>query len=74
MTIRLANLTPTEDRIAHLVGQGYSNREISAKLGIVVQSVKNSIKSIFDKLGVWSRLELALYVMNKEREQVPELQ
>jgi hypothetical protein len=24
--------------------------------------VKNQLRSVFDKLGVWSRLELALYV------------
>jgi hypothetical protein len=30
--------------------------------GTSEQVIKNHLRSIFDKLGVWSRLELALYV------------
>jgi DNA-binding NarL/FixJ family response regulator len=30
--------------------------------GKTEQVVKNQLRSVFDKLGVWSRLELALYV------------
>ena len=31
-------------------------------LGTSEQVIKNQLRSVFDKLGVWSRLELALYV------------
>jgi len=45
-----------------LVWQGRTNPEIGALMGTSEQVVKNHLRSIFDKLGVWSRLELALYV------------
>ena len=39
---------------------GSSNQEIADKLGIQVGVVKNRLKEVFAKLGVWSRLELAM--------------
>lgn len=55
-------LTPKEIQIAHLVWEGMTNREISRIVGTTEQVIKNHLRSTFDKLGVWSRLELAMYV------------
>jgi DNA-binding NarL/FixJ family response regulator len=55
-------LTPKEVRVAKLVWEGLTNREIAAMVGTTEQVVKNYLRNTFDKLGVWSRLELALYV------------
>ena len=55
-------LNDTEIEIATLVWQGRTNPEIGAALGSSEQVIKNHLRTIFDKLGVWSRLELALYV------------
>ena len=55
-------LTAKEIRIATLVWQGLTNREIATLIGTTEQVVKNYLRTTFDKLGVWSRLELALYV------------
>lgn len=55
-------LTPKEIQIASLVWEGLTNREISRIVGTTEQVIKNHLRSIFDKLGVWSRLELAMYV------------
>jgi len=57
-------LTPKEVRVATLVWEGLTNREIANALGTTEQVVKNYLRGTFDKLGVWSRLELALYVAN----------
>lgn len=57
-------LTNKEARIARLVWNGMTNREIAKELGTTEQVVKNYLRTTFDKLGVWSRLELALYVAN----------
>jgi DNA-binding NarL/FixJ family response regulator len=55
-------LTAKETQIATLVWEGFTNREIAAMIGTTEQVVKNYLRNTFDKLGVWSRLELALYV------------
>ena len=55
-------LTAKEVRIAIMVWQGLTNREISKLVGTSEQVIKNHLRSTFDKLGVWSRLELAMYV------------
>jgi DNA-binding NarL/FixJ family response regulator len=55
-------LTPKEIQIAILVWEGMTNREISRIVGTTEQVIKNHLRSTFDKIGVWSRLELAMYV------------
>jgi DNA-binding NarL/FixJ family response regulator len=56
------HLTPKEIQVAVLVWEGLTNREIGRLLGTSEQVIKNHLRSTFDKLGVWSRLELAMYV------------
>jgi len=55
-------LTGKEIQVATLVWQGLTNKDIGAVLGTSEQVVKNYLRTAFDKLGVWTRLELALYV------------
>ncbi len=57
-------LTPREVQVARLVSQGLTNREVAQAIGTTGQVGKNYLRTTFDKLGVWSRLELALYVEN----------
>ena len=57
-------LTPRECQIARLILAGMRNAEIAETLGISVQDAKNRLCSIFDKIGVDSRLELALHLMS----------
>jgi len=56
------HLTPREIQVAVLVWEGLTNREIGRIIGTSEQVIKNHLRSTFDKLGVWSRLELAMYV------------
>jgi DNA-binding NarL/FixJ family response regulator len=55
-------LTPKELQVANLVWEGLTNREIARIMGTTEQVIKNHLRSTFDKVGVWSRLELAMYV------------
>jgi DNA-binding CsgD family transcriptional regulator len=55
-------LTAKEIQVAMLVWEGQTNREIANVVGTTEQVIKNYLRNTFDKLGVWSRLELALYV------------
>jgi DNA-binding CsgD family transcriptional regulator/Tfp pilus assembly protein PilF len=52
-------LTPTESRIADLVSQGLSNKEVAATLVVSVHTVESALTSIYRKLDVRSRTELA---------------
>ena len=55
-------LTAKEIQVATLVWQGLTNKDIAGVLTTSEQVVKNYLRTAFDKLGVWTRLELALYV------------
>jgi DNA-binding NarL/FixJ family response regulator len=57
-------LNPKEIQISVLVCEGLTNREIGEVVGASEQVIKNQLRGAFDKLGVWSRLELAMYVAN----------
>jgi hypothetical protein len=48
--------------VATLFWEGPTNREIGKLMGTTEQVIRNHLRSPFDKLGVWSRLELAMYV------------
>lgn len=54
-------LTPRERQVVAAVLEGATNRDIGAHLHLSTQTVKNHLRSVFDKTGVSSRLELALY-------------
>lgn len=56
-------LTKRERQIVAAVARGASNKDIAAQLAMSDQTVKNHLSNIFDKLGVSSRLELALYAV-----------
>lgn len=58
-------LTPRELEIVAAVVAGYANREIAEYFKISEDTVKHHLSNIFDKLGVSTRLELALFAVNQ---------
>lgn len=56
-----AKLTARESEIVRLVGAGLGNKEIAARLGISVTTVRTHVGSIHEKLGTDSRVGLALH-------------
>jgi DNA-binding NarL/FixJ family response regulator len=61
MTRTAAVLTYRERSIVELVATGIKNAEIARILQTTEHVVKNCIRAIYDKLGLWNRVELALW-------------
>jgi DNA-binding NarL/FixJ family response regulator len=57
-------LTPRELEIVAAIVQGQSNKEIATGFGIREDTVKHHLTSIFYKVGVGTRLELALFALD----------
>lgn len=58
-------LSKREAEIARLVAEGLSNRQISQRLVLSEHTIKNYLFRVFEKLGVESRVELALYALDR---------
>ena len=54
-------LTPREAEIVRAIGDAMSNKDIAIHFGISEYTVKHHLTRIFDKTGVDSRLELAMF-------------
>lgn len=65
-------LTQQELKIVAAVASGITNKEIAQQLSISVQTVKHHITNIFDKLGVYNRLELTLFALHHKLIQDPD--
>jgi DNA-binding CsgD family transcriptional regulator len=52
-------LTPAEERVAALVAEGKTNREVAAALYLSDRTVEGHLSRIFGKLGIRHRAELA---------------
>ena len=59
-------LTPRERDIVVKVVGGYSNKEIARMLSISEDTVKHHLSRIYDKVGMSSRLELALFAIHHQ--------
>ena len=59
-----AGLTRRELDIVREVTEGATNKDIALRFDLSEQTVKNHLSNIFDKLGVSTRLELALYAVH----------
>ena len=58
-------LTPRELEVISAVVAGFANKEIAQYFKISEDTVKHHLSNIFDKLGVSTRLELALFAVNQ---------
>lgn len=57
-------LTRREMDIVTAVAAGESNKGIAQRLSLSEDTVKHHVSHVFDKLGVYSRLELAVFAIN----------
>ena len=57
-----------EQLVIELVAQGLKNREVAESIGTTEHVVKNYLRVIYDKLGLWNRVELALWYEARRHE------
>jgi len=57
-------LNDRELKVARLVVEGQTNRQIGRRLNLSEHTVKNYLSRMFEKVGVRSRVELAVLMMN----------
>lgn len=60
--LQLLGLTPAESRLAAAIGGGSSPKGAAEQLEITVNTVRSTLKVVFDKLGVSRQSELARLV------------
>ena len=56
-------LTPRELEVVGSIVEGCSNRDIAKQFGLSEETVKRHLSNVFDKTGVSTRLELALFAI-----------
>ncbi|HLW87252.1 MAG TPA: LuxR C-terminal-related transcriptional regulator [Terriglobales bacterium] len=59
-----------EQQVIALVAQGLKNSEVAEAIGTTEHVVKNYLRVIYDKLGLWNRVELALWYEARRHEGV----
>ncbi len=62
------SLTPRERELARIVAEGKSNRAAAAALSVSEKAVEKHLTSIYAKLGMTSRAQLAAYVASHRNE------
>lgn len=58
-------LSEAQQKIAELIGQGLSNKDISEQTGFALQTVKNQVSRILRLTGLENRAALAVKIMSK---------
>lgn len=61
-------MTPRQWQVVHLVADGEKNRDIGRMVGLTENMVKNYLREIFDRTGMNTRLELALWYLARGKE------
>lgn len=60
--------SPRQQQVIALVAQGLKNSEVAEAIGTTEYVVKNHLRNIYDKLGFWNRVELALWYEARRHE------
>lgn len=68
---RIAQLTEREREVIGLIGEGLRNQQIADRLSISVITVRHHLSSIFAKLDVGDRFELAIYAYRHALAKLP---
>ena len=62
--------SPRQQQVIQLVARGLTNSEVACLIGTTENVVKNHLRIIYDKLGFWNRVELALWYEARRHEEM----
>ena len=65
-TSEVEKLTAREQEVLTLLAQGYLYKEIAYNLGISINTLRNHLRTIYEKLHVHSRTEATVKFFGKE--------
>ncbi len=68
---KLARLSPQEERILGMIGEGLTNREIAGRIHLSDKTVKNYVSSILSKLNLQRRTQAAAFVAKRHLGEPP---
>jgi DNA-binding NarL/FixJ family response regulator len=60
--------SPRQQQVIELVALGLKNSEVAEIIGTTEHVIKNHLRIIYDKLGFWNRVELALWYEARKHE------
>jgi len=69
--VKVSSLTPREREVITLISQGLKNKAIGERLFISETTVRHHLTSVFEKLGISSRLELIIYAFTQGLASLP---
>ncbi len=55
-----------EQRVIELVARGLKNKEVADEIGTTEHVIKNYLRTIYDKLGLWNRVPRPLQCIQRE--------
>ncbi len=64
--VSAVKMTRSEQKVLDLLSQGQSHKEIALKLKIPIFTVNSHMKSVFEKLALYTRLELANFSLTRD--------
>jgi DNA-binding NarL/FixJ family response regulator len=66
--IKAPGITDKDLCLAARVAEGLKNTDIALTLGTTENTIKCYLKALYDKLGLWNRVELALWYVKHQWE------
>lgn len=67
-----STLTPRELELVRLVGEGHTNRVMARQLSVSKKKVRRQLETVFEKVGVHGRLDLAIYAYRRGIARLPQ--
>jgi DNA-binding NarL/FixJ family response regulator len=62
----IEKLTPREQEVLDLLAKGYLYKEIASQLGITINTLRNHLRTIYEKLHVHSRTEATVKYLGRD--------